>query len=64
MKQYELFILTLEGRVAARYDLICADDSHAKTGLRSSILSMQSSYGRGRVAFFTFRRRSRDARPV
>jgi hypothetical protein len=30
MKQYELFILTLEGRAKARYELSCADDDDAK----------------------------------
>jgi hypothetical protein len=30
MKEYQLFILTLEGRVKAQYDLICADDDDAK----------------------------------
>ena len=30
MKEYQLFILTLEGHVKAQYDLICADDDDAK----------------------------------
>ena len=30
MKQYQLFILTLEGRVRTRYDLISADDDDVK----------------------------------
>jgi hypothetical protein len=36
MKEYQLFILTFEGRVKAQYDLICADEMTPEGGLPSS----------------------------
>lgn len=62
MKQYQLFILTLEGHVKAQYDLICADDSNAKKRATKFYTLNAVEVWDGRAVLFAFRPRSRDAR--